>query len=406
MCGELSDLPFSPTSQQTGMSLSRLANVELQLIMRCCDLKLLLALARCNRFALHCASSDFAFASLSPYSLVVSSAVLRTPSLVSASLLRFCDLALNFPKPHATEYGLQVADVDAIAQLPRIRSLSTAGCRINLPIFHKLLSMSAFCRIQKLLLGVLVYADDSAATSLAQNYLQLMSLKINCAKTLPLLEAVPRLPNLTQLHVTESSVVNRGSIDQLSAIGGCQCLKKLTLIGCQGGYWSFWNPKLKSLRQLTFIGAMARHSNGPDHLPSPVDLDFVFAPLSGLTSLRLHGCWDVDPILAAASRHCPALCEVVVSSDALAPALDQASVAEKYGSRVASFDVIDKLMLACPLCRFTFQLSVTAILKDYLWDSEANNPGWNQYSEDIRARIRADPKRYNVLVAKFDGDIQ
>jgi len=48
---------------------ARLATVELQLIMRCCDQPTLIALARCSRFALAAASSPFVWQPLSPIEL-------------------------------------------------------------------------------------------------------------------------------------------------------------------------------------------------------------------------------------------------------------------------------------------------------------------------------------------------
>jgi hypothetical protein len=43
------------------MSFARLATVELQLIMQCCNLSSLLRMARCSRFTLMCADSEFSF---------------------------------------------------------------------------------------------------------------------------------------------------------------------------------------------------------------------------------------------------------------------------------------------------------------------------------------------------------
>ena len=55
------------------MSLSRLATVELQLIMQCCDQRTLLRLARCSRFTRQAASDPFAWRYISP--AIISSAL-------------------------------------------------------------------------------------------------------------------------------------------------------------------------------------------------------------------------------------------------------------------------------------------------------------------------------------------
>jgi len=53
----------------SGRPFDRLATVELQLIMRCCDQPTLIALARCSRFTLAAASHPFAWQPLSPIAL-------------------------------------------------------------------------------------------------------------------------------------------------------------------------------------------------------------------------------------------------------------------------------------------------------------------------------------------------
>ena len=60
-----STLPVSrPSGCAAAMALQRLAVVELQLVMHCCDLKSLLALACCSRWTLVAASDPFAWRAL------------------------------------------------------------------------------------------------------------------------------------------------------------------------------------------------------------------------------------------------------------------------------------------------------------------------------------------------------
>jgi hypothetical protein len=83
---------YFPSTDIAGisMNLSHLATVEMQLIMHFLDHASLLALARCSRFTLACASADFAWQSLSPLPVLVRPDL---NSLLEHSLIRFVDLA-------------------------------------------------------------------------------------------------------------------------------------------------------------------------------------------------------------------------------------------------------------------------------------------------------------------------
>ena len=90
---------------------SRLAAVELQLIMRCCDQSTLLALARCSRFTLAAASSPFAWQLLSPINLQCD-----WPLLLSKSLLRHADIRVTWRLLSAA--AMSADQVTALATLP------------------------------------------------------------------------------------------------------------------------------------------------------------------------------------------------------------------------------------------------------------------------------------------------
>src|SRR4051812_12055458 len=78
------------------MSLLSLATVELQLIMHNLDKLPLLYLARCSKFTLSSASSDFTWKFLSPLPISLNKSLLHIPRLIPNSLLRYVDVSLHF----------------------------------------------------------------------------------------------------------------------------------------------------------------------------------------------------------------------------------------------------------------------------------------------------------------------
>jgi Ran GTPase-activating protein (RanGAP) involved in mRNA processing and transport len=102
---------------------SRLATVELQLIMRCCDQFTLLALARCSRFTLAAASHPFVWQPLSPIALRCDWPLELSGRLrAEKSLLRHADISVTWrPWPKA---AMSAEQVNSLAALPRLRGLT------------------------------------------------------------------------------------------------------------------------------------------------------------------------------------------------------------------------------------------------------------------------------------------
>jgi hypothetical protein len=106
------------------MSLSCLATVELQLIMQCCDVRSLLALARSNHVTLSAASARFAWKSVLPLECICGQDALH-PTVISAqvhsSLVRFGHIILrwNLCGENADASILQ-QDIAAISTLPLV----------------------------------------------------------------------------------------------------------------------------------------------------------------------------------------------------------------------------------------------------------------------------------------------
>jgi hypothetical protein len=106
------------------MSLSRLAAVELQLIMQCVDVRSLMKFARCSRRLLDAASSSFAFATQSiGWQMCGYGVELPIRNLVeglSTGLMKFvrCDLVFFMPAHKEVKYC-----ADLISTLPRLTTL-------------------------------------------------------------------------------------------------------------------------------------------------------------------------------------------------------------------------------------------------------------------------------------------
>jgi hypothetical protein len=118
------------------MSFSRLAVVEVQLIMHWLDKSSLLTLARCSKSTLRSASNPFAWqihctTSLYQFDCACTSEFLHDESAflqrtlvqwfqLSTSLLRFLDVELSF-----SGLGFQPSDaiLDVLASIPRLRSV-------------------------------------------------------------------------------------------------------------------------------------------------------------------------------------------------------------------------------------------------------------------------------------------
>ena len=113
---------------------TRLATVELQLVMHFCDQRTLIALARCSRAALAAANHPFAWRCLSPLSLSCLSP-LELSARMAASLPRHAQLAVEWTIPTFAgprfegdttdgEDAVMVAEIAALVSLPGLRHLS------------------------------------------------------------------------------------------------------------------------------------------------------------------------------------------------------------------------------------------------------------------------------------------
>jgi hypothetical protein len=293
------------------MSLSRLAAVELQLVMQCCDLQSLLALSRCSRHSLAAASSDFAWRCLSPLCLFPTQLQRDDPAARSRSLpLRFCDSHFEWRPLHPDVQS----ELGRIHSLPRLRSLnSLKHAGLSPAVWQRLLAHPALSGLTSLRIGVGMMREDDGSL-------------------LPLLAA--HCPRLSRLHVyneclvaqmSQSALDGLWSLPALSdlllsgdlaaiharAVSRCSSLRRLQLRSIDYGLRPVLDalqlPQLESLTLDSVRLDASRVVGGGRPIASDLlDWTVCFAHMHSLTSLSLERCSGVDRVLTALQSHCPA----------------------------------------------------------------------------------------------------
>jgi hypothetical protein len=322
------------------MSLHRLATIELQLVMQHCDAQSLLALARCSRFTLEAASDSFAWRALSPLPLPFSflpnpvseeygwagwrwlccCCCSRRPHappaaptlsvLVSGSLLRFCDIGVNWRDGAAHCPGpVTDAELDALAATPRLCALSTVGrLGVSGPRLDSLLRRPG-------LRGLTALSCTAAQLSpavLAGCCPRLCRLTLWAAgRTEPgafagRAHAVPplgleRLPALTALAFVGGAHRDISLCRGLLRLefSGVAPRAVLAVLAAPAG--------LAALRHLTVAGINASRADGCSRPPAPVDWAAAFQNLLALRSLDLEDVRAPAALLSAACLYCARL---------------------------------------------------------------------------------------------------
>lgn len=250
----------------TAMAFTGLHMIEQQLVMQLCDLRTLLALARCSRDCLAAASSDFAFRALSPMTVHLQS---RLDRLLSSSLLRFCDLSLHASDSQGPDsYSWML---DAMQFVPRLREVH---CSLWIP-----LSDWSSLLLSNNMRALSTLAMD--AFPLQPSYVQLMATHLPALRCLKLLSsrispdviaALPDLLSLRELHLVES---REQDLVLLSSTSLAARLDQLSL-------------------------------EGSHIFSSDVDLPSMFASFSSLKQLFLARC-STMPMLEVAVTSIPSL---------------------------------------------------------------------------------------------------
>jgi hypothetical protein len=288
------------------MPLSGLATVELRLIMHCLDTCSLLALARCSQCTLTAASADFGWKMLSPLLITLSQHSLPFTASISSSLLRFCNVALQWSpsSPESERHQLH-----AIHALARLTSLDLSLRSTTKKCFRSLMSGENITKLTSL--HERQCAVDADFQPLLVTQLQRLSRLSVVLSSSPfprcILSIASNLQNLTHLSVQS---IESGDKHALAAIGKCTGLRSLTLLCfCQSEVQLILShPNLQSLQCLTLD--QSRRSE------TPVDWPRVFQPMQ-LRELSLIECAqvrDFKDIVEASVRCCSCLERVLLQS--------------------------------------------------------------------------------------------
>ena len=275
------------------MPFACLHTIELQLIMQLCDKAALFALARCSKATLAGASSEFAFRCLSPMPLNPTSALHpNTPT----GLLRFCDVSLTSVK--ASRLNPPVCAAFCVPRVPTFVSLN----ELSLAVMESLLCSPSMARLQCLSLP-----------TISEPMLALAAERLTNLRTLRLSDglpggAYPHLPSLSQL--TELSLSYPAA---LQFIVDCPQLRSLTLpfVASAEIVVSLLSPSdfARRLESLDLRYCDFKGIGDADKCAA------VFASCMHLSTLTLHDCNNVTPVLLAVSRCCPRLKSVNVIPD-------------------------------------------------------------------------------------------
>ena len=307
------------------MSSRSFARVEWQLIMRMCDLKSLIALARCSKETLAAASTDFAWSALSP--VIFRSTRPLLAECISGSLLRCADIGVRWchPEPVWDQPPVSDEEIAAVAAIPRIRLLDTRHRHQFDPgQFDSLLTMPSapLRQLTALYSGFISTGCDA----LSSESMRLLSEHCPLLRTLH--AVAPRDMEMDDFAEQLSLVAGLTDVEVAIEVGQALLaypgLQKLTLRGLHEATWTLplTSPNMQQLKELTLVNVAAASAHGMHAPPSPIDWAACFANLHSLQSLTIEQCASIDVVLSAvlaqgsASLRC---LSITVLDDGLAP---------------------------------------------------------------------------------------
>lgn len=282
------------------MSFTRLAKVEVQLVMQCCDWRTLLALSRITHSARSAASDPFAWACVPPVALRSHSMEIWTrgkcqtvtfSQRLARSLLRLAPITLQWMEsPSATWEEERAGLIDSLAGTPRLFGLDASAHHwLRSSELESLLLHPALCRLE--FLSFAVHFNRRPTQCLTQwprlraLHFTGKSLEAGCTAI------IASLPALTELCISQSG----GALSRecLRALLSCPAMESLILKGIGSD---------RSVLDLIALGptsAFVRRLRALTLWDTPPLLDnpslaeewtAAFAALVGLQSLRLQEC--------------------------------------------------------------------------------------------------------------------
>ena len=293
--------------------LSRLADCEVQLIMRCLPALDLVRFARCNQRLMHAAVNDFAWNDSSSASLLRVFAGSEGGLLIPATrLLRHAGVFVE----GGSQLCISVADLGSFCTPLRVRAISAT---MSLPQWSTALSFPSLHRIHSLDLRVEGYPSGAPLDPLTMlSRRQILALPFAAEPWVSVWSLLPALPALTELHITEP-VVSRPEASPTSALIRCAALRHLywSQPGLNAGHLfrdAFTAESMRNLQSLELCAFVATHNAWGYRPIGPVDFTAACSNLHSLHTLTLRYCFGVDALLVHLPL-CPALRSLVIRSD-------------------------------------------------------------------------------------------
>ena len=377
------------------MSFSALPTVLVRLVMQCCDLRSLLALARCNQHTRLAASHDAAFRALSPVTFRSTRANLAAN--IAGSLLRFATIGLRWTQSGSGPFQPE-PDRDemlAIASIPRLRVLDARGRRCT--FFHYLPALLQHPSAPLTHLTALYTPrnglDVECITLLATQCRSLRTLHFHVPDTVPKLqfmEQLAKLPCLTDLE-WHGAVDDPAAFAPLFPYAG---LCRLSLLDLSETAWQqlLLAPCTESVEHLR-LGQLAV-------MQLSFDWPTCFTNLSALHTLELDQCGSIDLLLPAIIEHAMGLRGLVVSmgQDGLTHPSDlyEFSFPSRFGSPKPSVALLEQLIHRRSECAITIHMV-----------SQNQYVLWGRLSvKTLRAAWSRADEEYSALAARFPSRVR
>jgi hypothetical protein len=287
------------------MSFSRLATVEMQLVMHCLDRHSLLRLARCNRTTLVAASHDFAFRHLCPLPM----ALHCTPDLGNAlrqSLLRYCTIELVWTSEqdigslHPSDKEIaRITDIDRLRRIdarPRFNIMSDD--------WNKLLSSPSLKYVTSISTNGVGLSQSSCISHL--NHLDTIHLAYTRHSIL--LTSMYTCTNLTRLSVQYAGWSVRDFDLVLHALNAPH-LRHLALTSDENALW----PRMFKHTTMTNLRVLTLRYCGFDSIDAcdARTLSGYFVAMRELRMLTVQVYYNIDNLLQC-MHHAPKLRHVRV----------------------------------------------------------------------------------------------
>jgi hypothetical protein len=371
------------------MPFSSLATLELQLIMQDCDLPSLVAFARCCRFTLSSADSEFAWREMKPFKISsCDNEIVSRFSSGHAGLLRHCPVQFFLVDPPG--------DIRLIEQLPHIVALDILQ-RLSKEEWIYLMSHTRCKKLKSIHWRFFFDVDFSIPELLLAHLVHLIAVSVDTYSfalfTAEFFDPFTKMRHLKCLSFVKG--LQWGSPLAFTPIGLCSWLSELHLSGLQEAELNnlLRSPGLCGLRILDLDNVNAWNKERAIYQPSAVDWGAIFSNLVNLRAIQLGAVLGIDHLLSVLiKQRCP-LAKLHVSVSELTDMQDQDWA--HSGSQVPSVHLVEQLLKQDPGLQFSLQLPTLSSHLQWYKDSGCDHVALLQSAK--QPLIRGFPRATLIL---------